>query len=187
MIINLFQRYIFIIHTTSNFFKEANKLGGTKIFVFQMKHICKVALIGGIVLAVLILVAVVMMSRNGGTPPTTDPFPTHQAPQLPQPSAPSGMALYNPGTYYSEIVLAGSSVFVVVEVSATEILSITLQELGEAQEVFYPLIQPAMSQLSQHIIYTQSLDLEASSETPYTQEVLIQAIRNALDAASVRQ
>ena len=158
-------------------------MGGTKIFVLQMKHIRKIALIAVAALAALILLALFLSPRNSGQ--GTTPPPRQQAPQPIAPGGPQGMALYIPGTYYSEIVLATSSIFVVVEVSETEILSIRLQEFEETQEVFYPLMQPAMSQLSQQIVSTQSLELEPSSESPYTQEVLIQAIRNALETAAI--
>jgi len=116
------------------------------------------------------------------------PIMPQAAPQ--QQTPPSGVqtqaARYVPGTYFSEIRLANSTIIVSVEVSENAILSVSISDPYEAQEMFYPLMQPTMYNLSHQIVETQSLNVQHASDTPYTQEVLISAIRSALESAMVR-
>jgi len=164
-------------------------MSGTKIFVLQMKQIRKILLIAAAALAVLLIVFFLFGGRSEPARPTMPQPPApHQQP------APRGMgaqigattARYVPGTYYSEIVLSNSTILVSVEVNESSITSVSISEPYEAQEVFYPLMQPTMENIARQIVQTQSLDVQTSSDTPYTQEILISAIRNALEAARVR-
>ena len=65
-------------------------------------------------------------------------------------------ACYVPGTYSSEIILHNSPVSVQVTVSSNTITDISLLNMGETQEVFYPLFQQSLNDLSSEIIETQS-------------------------------
>ena len=159
-------------------------MGGTKIFVLQVQQIRKVLLISVAVVAAILLVMFLFGGRSAETQ-TTPSQPTPQQ-QAPPPAARAPAARYVPGTYFSEIVLANSTIIVSVEVSENAILSVSISEPYEAQEMFYPLMQPIMDDISQQIVTTQSLNIQAADGTPYTQEVLIAAIRNALEAAMVR-
>ena len=160
-------------------------MSGTKIFVLQMKQIRKILLIAAAALAALLIVLFLFGGRSAQSP-TAPAVPAPSAPHRQQ-APPAGMAAavgsFVPGTYYSEIVLSNSTIIVSVEVSENAILNVSISEPYEAQEVFYPLMQPTMENISRQIVQTQSLNVRASSETPYTQEVLISAIRSALDAA----
>jgi len=159
-------------------------MGGTKIFVLQVQQIRKVLLIAAAVVAAILLVMFLFGGRNAEAPatPHVQPAPQQQTP----PAARVPAARYVPGTYFSEISLANSTIIVSVEVSENSILNVSIYDPYEAQEMFYPLIHPTMENLSQQIIETQSLNVQMADGTPYTQEVLISAIRNALDAAMVR-
>ncbi|MCL2616065.1 MAG: hypothetical protein FWD96_00310 [Defluviitaleaceae bacterium] len=167
-------------------------MGGTKIFVLQMKQIRKIMLVAAA--AVVALLIMMFLFNNGAEPrPTAQPMPQPPAPMQPQ-APPRGMGAqagmlgvrYVPGTYFSEIELANSTVIVSVEVSETAILGVSISDSYEAQQVFYPLMQSTMDDIAAQILATQSLDVEASAGTPYTQEVLISAIRSALEAARAR-
>ncbi|MCL2852751.1 MAG: hypothetical protein FWE20_06935 [Defluviitaleaceae bacterium] len=167
-------------------------MGGTKIFVLQMRQIRKILLIAAAALAALLIVLFLFGGRSAQSPaaPTAPPPAIPAAPrqQQPPPAGPGAQAVtpvgnFVPGTYYSEIVLSNSTILVSVEVSENAILNISISEPYEAQEVFYPLMQPTLEIISQQIVQTQSLNVQTSGETPYTQEVLISAIRSALDAA----
>ena len=95
-------------------------------------------------------------------------------------------AVYVPGVYTSSIMLSGSAVDVAVTVSADEIESIRLVNVGEAVETMYPLMEPALDSLAEQICSTQSLEgLTYASENQYTSQVLIDAVSRALDKAAV--
>ena len=163
-------------------------MGGTKIFVLQMKQVRKILLIAAAAVAALLIVLFLFGTRTSEGPaaPTMPSMPSRgqQAPPSGT-NAPGGapMSIFVPGTYYSEIALSNSTIIVSVEVSENAILNVSISEPYEAQTVFYPLMQPTMDSLSSQIIQTQSLDVQAAINTPYTQEILISAIREALDSA----
>ena len=88
-----------------------------------------------------------------------------------------------PGTYTSYIVLHNRPVTVSVTVDEDSILDISISELEEVVEVFYPLINPTMAHLSQQVIRTQSTSYEASVERLHTSRILLEAIDMALEQA----
>ena len=137
----------------------------TKIVVLRMKEL----IYTGIFVALgilLILLLVYMFSPKDGTA--------------------AASAVYVPGVYTSSIMLSGSAVDVAVTVSADEIESIRLVNVGEAVETMYPLMEPALDSLAEQICSTQSLEgLTYASENQYTSQVLIDAVSRALDKAAV--
>lgn len=90
---------------------------------------------------------------------------------------------YNPGTYSSNIILHSNPVSVQVTVSKDEILDIKLVNMGETQEVFYPLFERSIDDISAQIIENQSTDITASVDTSMTTDILIKAVEQALNEA----
>lgn len=90
---------------------------------------------------------------------------------------------YNPGTYSSNIILHSNPVSVQVTVSKDEILDIELVNMGETQEVFYPLFERSIDDISAQIIENQSTDITASVDTSMTTDILIKAVEQALNEA----
>ena len=73
-------------------------------------------------------------------------------------------------------------------VDRDQINSVSIVPLSESIATMYPLMQPAMDDLAQQIVASQSLDnLSYPSETRYTSEALIMAVGKALDKACVPQ
>ena len=129
----------------------------TKIIVLRMKEIIYTAIFIG--LAILLIA-------------------------LPEPSA--AAASYIPGVYSSSIALGNEQVNVEVTVDADHINSITLRSLSDSVTAMYPLVEPAMQDLTEQILRNQSLDaVTCQSEQKYTSAVLLKAIRSALDKAAV--
>ena len=51
----------------------------------------------------------------------------------------------------------------------------------------FPLLQPAIEDIAEQVYETQSLeDITLSDETPYTSQVILDAIREAVNKAAVR-
>jgi len=138
-------------------------MGGTRIIVLQLKEIIKTAVFVLIGLAVILLLIYLFIPRN-------------------KPEVSSD--IYVPGTYTAEIILHNNPVNVDVTVSKDKILDVTMTDLGETVEAFYPLFQPAMADLSKEIIQNQSTDLEPSSDYPVTGQIILDAVQNALSQAS---
>jgi uncharacterized protein with FMN-binding domain len=92
---------------------------------------------------------------------------------------------YIPGTYTSSVSLNGSAVEVQVTVDKDHINSIELIHLDESVETMYPLVEPALEELSAQILATQSLEgITYQSESQYTSTLLYNAIVTAIKKAS---
>ncbi|MEZ3434703.1 MAG: hypothetical protein K1W34_08805 [Lachnospiraceae bacterium] len=91
---------------------------------------------------------------------------------------------YTPGVYTSSVTLGNTALEVEVTVDESHINSIRFSNLDEAVATMYPLIQPAIEDIAEQVYDRQSLeDIEYSSENPYTSQVIINAIDEALKKA----
>jgi len=97
---------------------------------------------------------------------------------------PEAAALYTPGKYTTSLELGGNTVDVVVVVDSDSIASISLEHLEESVSAMYPLIEPALEELSAQILKQQSVDnVTYSDDNQYTSMVLLNAISNSLTQA----
>lgn len=137
----------------------------TKIVVLRMKEIIYTAIFIG--LGILLILLLLVMFRPG------------------KDSTPASANTYIPGVYTSAITLGAQEINVEVTVDANRITAITMTPLSDAVETMYPLMQPTLSNLTDQILSTQSLEkLTYPEETRYTSQVLLNAVRKALKKAA---
>ena len=147
-------------------------MGGTKIIVLQMKQIikaCLFALIGILAIILLIFLFVPKTPRDSASASG---------------SAAAG-SQYVPGTYTASITLSDTPVNVNVTVSSKAITAITMDNLAETQQVFYPLFPTAMQTVANEVVAQQSTDFTPTGDYPVTAQVLLNAIQQAVDQAKV--
>lgn len=138
----------------------------TKIVVLHMKELIYTAIFAvlGILLILLLIFMFLPDSKSNGQSEET--------------------MQYVAGVYTSSIQLNDNAIDVEVAVDANHINSISLINLDETTAAMYPLMQPALDNLTQQIYETQSLDdISYSEDTQYTSTVLLNAIRSALEKA----
>ncbi|MCD8090342.1 MAG: hypothetical protein LUD81_06940 [Clostridiales bacterium] len=128
-----------------------------KIVVVQMKDLVKRGIF--IVLGIIIIAAIIIFL-----------------------SSDRDKTSYIPGTYSSEIILQSSPVVIEVTVDEKSILDIAMLNLGETQEVFYPLFEPSFEALRGEILSSQSADIEIT-ENAVTSSILLDAVKAALAEA----
>ncbi|MCL2363819.1 MAG: hypothetical protein FWC71_04050 [Defluviitaleaceae bacterium] len=146
-------------------------MGGTKIFVLQMKDIIRVGLFALLGIGLLILLLFILLPRGRGEAPREDhPRPTTQA-------------RYIPGVYAATIILNEEPVQVRVTVSENEILSIYMTDLAEVSQIFFPLFEPRMREMAEEILRYQSAHIDLESDHPVTTSILQQAVIAALQMA----
>ena len=146
--------------------------GKTKIVVLKLKELICAGVF--LALAILAVILLVITSSSDKNPAANEPTETS--------------AIYVPGTYTTAMVLNGSNVELAVTVDETAILSIELQNMDETVSVMYPLMEPALEDLSSQIIEKQSIDaIEYSSDNLYTSTVLLNAITSSLNQAKVME
>ena len=94
---------------------------------------------------------------------------------------------YTPGIYTSTVTLNNTDLEVEVCVEKSGIQSIRLKNLDESVTTMYPLIQPTIEELAGQICDSQSLDnIEFSKDNPYTSQILLNAIEDALKKAAAK-
>lgn len=129
----------------------------TKIVVIKLKEVLKTALLAIIGILVLAIIVYLFIPKDNKT-------------------------AYNEGTYSSDIILHNQPVSVEVTVSKNEILDIKLVNMKETQEVFYPLFERSIDDISAQIIENQSTDIEAKNSS-MTSQILVKAVEQALEEA----
>lgn len=137
----------------------------TRIVVLHMKEIVYTVIFA--VLAIVLLLLMFAMFR-----------PKHQ-------ETSAETQKYIPGIYTSTVTLNNTALEVEVSVDESHINSVRFSNLDETVATMYPLIQPAIEDLAEQICKKQSLnDIEYSKDSPYTSQVLLQAVSEALKKAT---
>ena len=144
-------------------------MGGTKIFVLQMKDLIRIGAIVLVGLALVILALVLLAQRGGRNTP----------------AEPAVFDLFVPGTYSSVIILNDKPVEVRVTVNETEILEIYMTEMAEIQRVFYPLFEPRLLDLTTEVLRYQTALISPATDYPVTTSILQRAVKAALERAAV--
>lgn len=95
---------------------------------------------------------------------------------------------YIPGVYHASLELGENTMEIEVIVNSNEIHSITMKNTSETVATMYPLMKPALEQISAQIYEKQSLDeITYSDENRYTSMLLLNTIERALEKAQVSE
>lgn len=94
---------------------------------------------------------------------------------------------YTPGIYTSSLTLNNTNLEVEVSVDESHINSIRFSNLDETVTTMFPLIQPAIEDIAEQVYETQSLDdISLSEDAPYTSQIILNAIKEAVEKAAVQ-
>ena len=141
----------------------------TQIVVLHMKEVIYTCIFAGLSILLIFLFLYMFLPSNKGDDNTES-------------------ATYTAGVYTSSIQFQNSAIDVQVVVDANRISSISLVNLEESVTTMYPLVEPALAELSQQIIKKQSTEnLSYSTRSQYTSMMLLEAIHQALDKASLAE
>lgn len=147
----------------------------TKIVVLRLKEVIYTGIfvLLGIIVVVL-LVATFLPKDEENAQPTT--------------ALAEDSISYIPGTYSTSLILNDMSANIEVIVDENYISSVRFVELNEALKTKYPLLEPALLDIADQLIETQSLDsIVYSDDMRYTATLLISAIESALEEATATQ
>lgn len=145
----------------------------TKIVVLRLKEIIYTGIfvLLGIVIVIL-LVTTFLPEKEDVTQPTN--------------AVAEKGTTYIPGTYSTSIILNDIAANVEVIVDENYISSVRFVELNEAIKTTYPLLEPALTDIADQLIETQSLEnIVYSDDMRHTATLLISAIESALEEATV--
>ena len=91
---------------------------------------------------------------------------------------------YMPGVYTYTVTLNNTALEVEVTVDEARINSIRFSNLDETVAAMFPLIQPAIEDIAEQVYKNQSLEnIQYSEDNPYTSQIIITAIEDALKKA----
>ena len=136
----------------------------TKIVVLHMKEIIYTAIF--ILLGILLIILLAFMFS---------PKQKHTV---------SSNAHYVPGIYTSTFTLNNTVMELEVVVDESHINAIRFTNLNESVTTMYPLMQPTIEHIAEQIYESQSLEnISYNEESPYTSQVIINAVKDALKKA----
>ena len=134
----------------------------TRIVVVQMKQIIKTAIFVIIGLILIIGLIILILPNN----PSNNQI--------------SHTGAFIPGIYSSYIVLHNHPIRVAVRVDYDRILDISLSDMNEIQEVFYPLFRPTLASISEQVVRYQTTQIDIPIEIQHTGRILLNAVDNAI-------
>ena len=141
----------------------------TKIVVIQLKEIIYTVIFAA--LGILLILLLIFMFRDKG-----DEVASTEA------------DLYTAGTYSSSITLNDMSFNLVVVVDKNHINSVRIENIDESVTTMYPLVEPSLETIALQLYNDVPIDqVEVSEDSKYTQQLLIEAIKVALDKAQAGQ
>ena len=136
----------------------------TKIVVLHMKEIIYTAVFATLAVLLIILLLFMFLPKNK--------------------EIRSDEEQYMPGVYTSTVTLNNTALEVEVTVDESHINSIRFSNLDETVATMFPLIQPAIEDIAEQVYEHQSLEsIQYSEDNPYTSQVIINAIEEALKKA----
>ena len=141
----------------------------TRIVVLHMREVIYTVIFA--LLAILLILLLVFMFRSGKK--GADSKETMK---------------YVSGVYTSSIVLNNQTMDLKVVVDDNRINAISLDNLDDTAATMYPLMQPALDNISQQIYEKQSTEgITYEEANQYTSAVLLNAIEDALSRAKVQE
>ncbi len=132
----------------------------TKIVVLHMKEIIYTAIFALLGIILIIVLAIMFFPKEPNT----------------------SKQQYIPGIYTSSVRLNNTDFEIEVLVDSSHINAIRFTNLDESVETMYPLMQPTIEYIANQIYDKQSLEnVKYSSESPYTSQLILNAIDDALE------
>lgn len=136
----------------------------TKIVVLHMKEIIYTAVFAALAIILILLLVFMFLPKNK--------------------ESKSNEEKYMPGVYTSTVTLNNTALEVEVTVDESHINSIRFSNLDETVATMYPLIQPTIEDIAKQVYDNQSLEnIQYSEDNPYTSQIIVNAIDEALKKA----
>lgn len=143
----------------------------TKIVVIQMKELIYTAIFAGLGILLILLLIFMFLPSRGDKENASDS---------------TAASKYNPGIYNSQITLGDSTLNLEIVVDTDQVKSVSFINLEDAVTTMYPLVKPSLESIEKELVKGTDLDdIPLSEKSKYTQSLLIEGIRSALDQALV--
>lgn len=139
----------------------------TKIVVIQTKELIYTAIFAGLGILLILLLIFMFLPSKSSEEETENTGST-----------------YTPGVYTSQINLGDTTLNLELVVDDEQIKSVSLVNLEQSVTTMYPLVKPSLESIEKELVAGTSLDdIPLSDKSKYTESLLIEGIRTALDKA----
>lgn len=139
----------------------------TKIVVIQTKELIYTAIFAGLGILLILLLVFMFLPSKSSEEETENTGST-----------------YIPGVYTSQISLGDTTLNLELVVDDEQIKSVSFVNLEQSVTTMYPLVKPSLESIEKELIAGTSLDdIPLTDKSKYTESLLIEGIRTALDKA----
>ena len=140
----------------------------TKIVVIQLKEIIYTVIFAA--LGILLILLLIFMFRGDKDDEVTS----------------TGTNLYTAGVWTSSIALNDMAINLEVVVDKDHINSVSIKNIDESITTFYPLVEPTLEAIAMQLYDDVPIDqVKVMEDSKYTQQLLIEGIKVALEKAQV--
>ncbi len=154
----------------------------TRIVIFQLKEIIYTAIFVG--LGILLLILLFFMFWPGKAKETTG---TASPSAVSKKSADANGDKYIAGVYNSELTLGDAKINLRVSLDKDRVKSVEIINMKESVETMYPLIKPAVKEISDQLAQDISPDqVVLSDDSPYTSQLILDTVCQIIDDASAQ-
>lgn len=158
----------------------------TRIVIFQLKEIIYTAIFVG--LGILLLILLFFMFWPDKKKDSADASsPSSISKDISKDSTSADSANYIAGVYTSELTLGESTLNLQVSMDEDRVKAVELVNLEESVETMYPLIKPAVKEISDQLAQNVSPDeVVLSDDSPYTSQLILDTVCQIMDEASAK-
>ena len=140
----------------------------TKIVVIQLKEIIYTVIFAALGILLILLLIFMFRGDKGDEVASTD------------------TNLYTAGVWTTSIALNDMAINLEVVVDKDHINSVSIKNIDESITTFYPLVAPSLEAIAMQLYDDVPLDqVEVMEDSKYTQQLLIEGIKVALEKAQV--
>lgn len=149
----------------------------TKIIVLKSKELIYTGIF--IILGILLVLLMFYMFSPDKKDNNTDTEKSNDVVQT--------MTEYTSGVYSSNVNLGGSNLEVEVTIEDNTITNVAINNLDEAVAAMYPLLTPSLDEINNKLQTVSSIDdITYSGDNKYTSIILLEAIKKAIEPATVK-
>lgn len=153
----------------------------TRIVIFQLKEIIYTTIFVGLGILLLILLFFMFWPGKGKETAGTTTTPSSVSGQ----SADTGSAKYIAGVYTSKLTLGDAKINLKVSLDQDRVKSVEVVNLKESVETMYPLIKPAVKEISDQLAQNVAPDqVVLSDDSPYTSQLILDTVCQVMNEAA---
>ncbi|NMB43820.1 MAG: hypothetical protein GX995_06790 [Clostridiales bacterium] len=144
-------------------------MSNPKIVVVQLKEVIYTVIFAALGILLIVLLVTMFLNKDKGADLSKEE------------------ALYTPGKYSAALILNDNALNLEVVVDKSHINSVEIVNIDEATTTMYPLIKPSLELITKQIYDGVAIeDVKLSENGQYTQTILLDSIKIALDKAKIK-